>query len=1114
MPLRYSLFKYLCIIFIPLLACESNVESIKTNNIQSTAFELLDSAQTGISFLNQVENKDKFNIFSYRNFYNGGGVGIIDINNDGLQDILFTGNQVNNKLYLNKGNFKFEDITESAGLKGYGGWSTGVSIVDINQDGYKDIYVSNAGYEEDSYPYNELFINNGDNTFVETAAEYGLAEPGYTTHAAFFDYDGDGDLDVYILNNSFIPVNTLNNSNKRDLYAEDWDVKDFVKGGGDKLMRNDDGKFVDVSREAGIYGSLIGFGLGVTVGDVNGDMLQDIYVSNDFFERDYLYINQGDGTFSEDSKKWMGHMSLASMGADLADINNDGYPEVFTTEMIPETDELIKQKLQFEDYNTYQLKLRRDFYHQYMHNSLQLNTGNGSFHEIAWYAGVAQSDWSWGALMFDANMDGFNDIFVSNGIYQDVTDADFMDFFANDVVQRMVLTGKKEKMEDVLVKMPSNPQANKLFINNGNLTFDSKEQQMGLGQETFSNGAAYADLNNDGSLDLIVNNLNQLSSIYKSNAKTDSSHYLKVALEFIKPNRDAIGAKVQLFANGSQFYRQMMPSRGFQSSIDYNLHFGLGKLNTIDSIKVTWPNKQASLIEKAAIDTLINIRYADLAKMEEKSEIPFLKDTRAQFFKRVNSDFLKHQEDNHVDYYYEGLIMRMLSKEGPATQVIDLNKDGLDDLIIGGALGQTSAIYLQESNGQFKAKKLKDEDKEVTAIHAFDSNADGLLDIYFGYGGNHAKVNAAVFNDQLFLQTAAGDFESRNSAIPETGFNTSVVLSFDYDEDGDIDLFVGSRSVPKEYGESPKSFLFENDGEGVFKDMTIRRAKELDGIGMITDAKIADINQDGNQNLILTGEWMGVQIFEISGKQLKKVEKNPLKDVKGWWNAIEIADFNKDGLPDLVLGNRGTNFYFSATDEMPVKIWLEDFDANGDKDKILTRTINGKDMPIQQKGEMISQIPKLKKQSLKYKDYGTKSISDLFGAEKIMDASFKAVNTFETVVMLNSGNDLFKKADLPVQAQFSAIHAIEVLDINSDGNLDLILAGNEGDFKPQYGKLDANEGLMLFGDGKGGFKLVDEHKSLGIKGNIRSIDPMSIQGQKHILVGVNNQKPILLEIRN
>lgn len=1103
---------YLSLIFIPFLACDSMPENQKTSPSKKSTFELLDSTKTGITFLNNVENKDKFNIFSYRNFYNGGGVGVIDINNDGLQDVIFTGNQVNNKLYLNKGNFQFEDINESAGLKGYGGWSTGVSIIDLNQDGFKDIYISNAGYQEGSEPVNELFINNGDNTFTEKASEYGLDEPGYTTHAAFFDYDGDGDLDVYILNNSFIPVNTLNNSNKRDLYAEDWDVKDFVKGGGDKLLRNDNGKFVDVSREAGIYGSLIGFGLGVTVGDVNGDHLQDIYVSNDFFERDYLYINQGDGTFSEDSKKWMGHMSLASMGADLADINNDGYPEIFTTEMIPETDQLIKQKLQFEDYNTYQLKLRRDFYHQYMHNALQLNTGNGSFHEIAWYAGVAQSDWSWGALMFDANMDGYNDIFVCNGVYQDVTDADFMDFFANDVVQRMVLTGKKDKMEDILAKMPSNPQANKMFINQGNLQFDSKETEMGLGQETFSNGAAYADLNNDGSLDIIVNNLNHPSTIYKSNAKTDSTHFLKVALEFEKPNRDAIGAKVQVFAKGNQFYRQMMPSRGFQSSVDYNLHFGLGEISKIDSIKVIWPNKLSSIINNPPIDTLLSINYESEKKVKENTKNVFLNEKSKQYFQQVYNAFKPHEEDNHVDFYYEGLIMRMLSKEGPAIEVVDLNIDGLDDVIIGGAIGQTTTVNYQQINGQFKSIEINDLEYEVTAIHAFDANGDGLLDIYFGYGGNHKAQANGGFHDKLFIQNTSSNFELQPNAIHETGFNTAVALSFDYDEDGDLDLFVGSRSVPQEYGISPKSFLLENDGAGNFKDMTIRRAKELDGLGMITDAKITDIDKNGNQNLILSGEWMGIEIFEIAGKQLRRLD-NPLQKFRGWWNALEIGDLNNDGLPDLVLGNRGDNFYFSATNEMPVKLWLEDFDSNGDMDKVLSRTIEGNDMPIQQKGEMISQLPFLKKQSLKYKDYGTKSMEDLFGSEKINDASFKSVNTFQTVVMLNKGNGEFKKANLPVEAQFSAIHAIEIMDVNQDGNPDLILAGNESDFKPQYGKLDANDGLVLFGDGKGTFNIVDEYKSLGLHGNVRSLNPLKIQKQEHLLIGINNDNPVLFKIR-
>ncbi|WNB17080.1 VCBS repeat-containing protein [Marivirga arenosa] len=1108
---RINLF-FITSLFITFLFFGCN-DSNQQESIQSktnSTFVLLDSTHTGISFLNRVENKDNFNIFSYRNFYNGGGVGIIDINNDGLQDILFTGNQVSNRLYLNKGNFQFEDITDKAGIKGYGGWSTGVSIVDINQDGFKDIYISNAGYEADQKPFNELFINNGDNTFTEKAKEYGLDDDGYSTHAAFFDYDGDGDLDVYILNNSFIPVNTLNNSNKRDLYAEDWNVKDFVKGGGDKLLRNDNGNFIDVSKEAGIYGSLIGFGLGVTVGDINGDQLQDIYVSNDFFERDYIYINQGDGTFSEDSKKWMGHMSLASMGADLADINNDGYPEIFTTEMIPETDQLIKQKLQFEDFNTYQLKLRRDFYHQYMHNALQLNTGE-SFQEIAWYANVAQSDWSWGALMFDANMDGLNDIFVCNGVYQDVTDADFMDFFANEVVQKMVLTGKKDKMEDVLKKMPSNAQINKLFINTGDLQFDDREKEMGLGQKTFSNGAAYADLNNDGSLDLIVNNLNQLSSIYKSNAKTDSTHFLKVALAYQKPNIDGIGTKVQLYADGNQFYRQMMPSRGFQSSVDYNLHFGLGSINSIDSIKITWPNNLISAIYNAPIDTLLNIQFESLDKLEQA--VPGKMSINSEeYFTQVNHDFISHEEDQHVDYYYEGLIMRMLSKEGPVHEVLDLDGDGLEDVVIGGAKGQNTQLYFQRNNGSFQQQNLEDNEFEVTAIHAFDANQDGRLDLYFGYGGNFQSKDYPVYHDKLYVQSSIRSFKIKENSIPETGNNTSVVLSFDYDEDGDQDLFIGSRSVPQEYGQSPKSYLLENDGNGIFKDMTIRRAKELDGLGMVTDAVLVDLNKNGNQNLIIVGEWMGIEIFEIEGRQIKKVENKELSNSKGWWNTVKTGDFNNDGLMDLVVGNRGDNFYFSATNELPVKIWLEDFDSNGDRDKILTRTIGGRDMPIQQKGEMISQLPALKKQNLKYEDYSKKSIQELLGNEVIQNADYKEVNTFRTKILINKGGGSFSEAQLPAQVQFSAIHSIQLLDINKDGYLDLILAGNESDFKPQFGKLDANDGLILFGDGKGNFALNSKLKSLMIDGNVRDMNLISIQGQEHLLIGRNNDTSILFKM--
>ncbi len=1104
--------KFIFIIPWFFLSCQNTHKEQAINNAsEPTLFQLLDTATTKVNFVNALFNTDKFNIFTYRNFYNGGGVGIIDINNDGLKDLVFTGNQVSNKLYLNKGNLIFEDITQSAGFAHTNNWSTGVSIVDINQDGYQDIYISNAGYTEGISQQNELFINNGDNTFTEKAAAYQLNDAGYTTHAAFFDYDADGDLDAYILNNSFIPVNTLNYANKRDLYAEDWDVKEFVKGGGDKLLRNDGGTFTDVSKEAGIYGSLIGFGLGVTVGDVNGDRLPDIYVSNDFFERDYLYINQGNGTFNEEVKKWLPHMSLASMGADMADINNDGLPEIFTTEMLPATDSLIKQKLQFDSYNTYQLKLDRDFHHQYMQNSLQLNEGNGRFSEVGWYANVAQSDWSWGALIFDADLDGMKDIFVCNGVYQDVTDADFMDFFANEVVQKMVLTGQKEQMQEILKKMPSNPQPNKFFQNKGNLKFEANELTAGLSEQTFSNGAAYADLDNDGDLDLVINNLNQASSIYENTSNRRAGHYISLNLQFQKPNIDGLGSKIYLYAGEQVFTQELMPTRGFQSSVDYTLNFGLGTINTLDSLLVVWPNGYGTSLHSVGADTILNVSYSEEAA---KPLAVIGKQESHSFFTEVAIDLLKLKEDDYVDFYYEGLIINKLSKEGPAMAVSDLNGDALDDIVLGTPAGQPTMVYLQEPNGSFKEQSLPDSEKyEDTALHIFDANGDGKLDIFIGSGGNHLKPGNQFLTNRLYSQ--GDDNMYTETYLLKEGAdaaNTSVACSFDYDNDGDLDLFVGNRSIPKNYGTSPKSYLYENNGDGTFKDMTLRRARAIDQMGMVTDAKVADLNGDGIQELIVVGDWMGIKQFEIKDKQLiPKLTK--LDSLHGWWNTIEIADLNNDKLPDLILGNRGENFPLKATAQQPVKLFLQDFDGNGQVEKVLTKTIDGRNMPTAPKKELTAQVPSLRKQNLKNSEYASKSVEQLFGESLTANADVKQVSISSSIIAINKGRGKFDIKHLPKEAQYASLHTIYVDDFNQDGQKDLLVAGNDSNFIPQFSKIDANQGLMLLGDGSGQFTTVPYISSaLNLTGDVKNIIPININGQKHLLIAINNEKPRLFKL--
>ncbi|MFH4969430.1 VCBS repeat-containing protein [Gaetbulibacter sp. M240] len=1083
-------------------SCESNKQQETIDKeLENTLFTLKDTSETGIHFINKVENEKDFNIFKYRNFYNGGGVAIGDINNDGLPDVYLTANRTKNKIYLNKGNFKFEDITQSSNAGGSKSWSTGVVMVDINGDGFLDIYVCNAGNSKEDLQKNELFINNGDLTFTENAEEYNLADSGFTTHAAFFDYDQDGDLDAYILNNSFIPVNSLGYSNKRDLRGNNWDVPEMFKGGGDKLLRNDNGKFTDVSEEAGIYGSLIGFGLGVTVGDVNNDLLPDIYVSNDFYERDYLYINNGDGTFTEDIKNRMGHLSMSSMGADMADINNDGQPEIFVTDMLPEGDARLKNTSNFDGYDIFQLKKGKDFYNQYMQNTMQLNNGDNTFSEIAFYSGVAETDWSWGALLFDMDNDGYKDIYVCNGIYKDLTNQDFIEFFANEMYQKMAISGVKTSQDSIINIMPSTPVVNYAYRNNRDLTFTNETKQWGFSHPSFSNGAAYGDLDNDGDLDLIVNNLNMPLFVYENNS---NKNYLKVYLKGEKPNTFAVGSIVELFVNGKTLRQELIPSRGFQSSIEYTMTFGLGTAKQADSIKVIWPNKNIQHIGATKANQSVVFKMQDAKDKYEPNKVKVPK----KYFIEVESAIKPHKEDIYIDFNYEGLIPKMLSREGPAIAIGDIDIDGNDDVFIGGANNQTGQLYLQKKSGELTPSSFTTEAFfEDTCAIFIDIDNDNDLDLVVGSGGNFHGARTGV---RAYVNDGNGKF-SDYKILMRTNTNISSIAPHDFDGDGDVDLFVSSLSVVGTYGMTPQNALLENDGKGNFTNVTNEKAPKTKSIGMSSDAIWQDIDGDKIKDLIVVGQWMSPKIFKNTGAQLEEYATS-LSDYPGWYNTVEAKDLDHDGDMDLILGNRGLNSIYEADKEHPAKMYINDFDANGTIEQIFTRTINGKDVPIHLKKELTGQIVSLKKQNLKFSEYATKSIDELF-SKSVLDASkVKEVTTFSSYIAYNNGNGNFTIKQLPAEAQFSCICDIECQDINEDGNLDLIVGGNDFGFKPQFSRLDANEGLVLFGDAKGNFKT---QTSTGFKvvGEVKVIDWFRDKSdRKYLIVGINNNKPRIFKV--
>lgn len=1094
-------FKQLFSLFFIILLFSCNNSSNK-----NSLFELLDNQSTGINIINEIETTRDLHVFRYRNFYNGGGVSIGDVNNDGLADVYLTINRGPNKLYLNKGDFKFEDITESAGVAGTKQWSTGVVMVDINSDGFLDIYVCNAGIVSGDEQDNELFINNGDGTFTEEAESYNLADSGITTHAAFFDYDLDGDLDVYILNNSFIPITSLNYNDKRGLRDINWDVPSYLKGGGDKLLRNDNNFFTDVSEESGIYGSLIGFGLGVTLGDVDKDGYVDIYVSNDFYERDYLYMNQGDGTFNEEVQEMVSHLSHSSMGADMADLNNDGYVEIYVTDMLPEGDQRLKETTLFESFDTYRLKLGKEFYHQFMQNTLQFNNEGNSFSEISCYAGVEATDWSWGALLFDMDNDGYKDIFVCNGIYHELTNQDFMNFFANDVIQKMVLTGKKEEVENIVKQMPSRPIPNYAFQNNKNLKFTNQTTNWGFEKPTFSNGAAYGDLDNDGDLDLVINNVNEPIMVYKNKSSERGGNYVKIRLEGDEENINAIGAKVSVYYSNKHIYNELIPTKGFQSSVEYTLTVGLGDAEIVDSIEVVWPDQSRTLTYSPSINSLQFIQKENSITDQNPKE------KRKTLFTTQNLPAKKHNEDNFVDYNYEQLVSKMISREGPAIAIADVDKNGLDDIYIGGSRGDISQLILQNKPGVFvnteQSFLITTKPYEDTTAIFIDIDSDGDQDLVVGSGGNNPTLPNSLIQDRVYLNDGNGTFSYDSMALPNYISNTSVIAPHDFNGDGAIDLFIGNRSISGLYGVNPNSVLLQNNGNGVFENVTDLKAYDFNELGMITDAEWIDLSGDNQKELIIVGSWMSPVVYSFNGVYFEK-KATALDKLNGWWDEILNGDFNNDGTIDIVLGNKGLNSVYTGTEEAPARMYINDFDDNGTLEQIHTRDFDGIDKPIHIKSELISQLTFLKKTNLKFSEYAKKDIYGLFSKEKVNESIIKEVNESRSVVALNSGNFDFSITPLPNEVQWNSVNTGIVDDFNNDGNLDLILAGGEDNLKPQFSKLDSGFASLLLGNGDGKFSFVPVKKSgLPLKGTVRSSVKINMKNHIGYLLGINNQTPI------
>ena len=1071
---------------------------------ENTLFELLPSSKTNVYFQNNLEYTEELNPYTYRNFYNGGGVGIGDFNNDSLQDIFFTGNLVSNKLYLNKGNFEFEDITDISGLNSKDIWSTGVSVVDINHDGFLDIYVCKSGPPGGERRNNELFINNGDLTFTESSKAYGLDNEGLSTHAAFFDFANEGDLDCYLLNNTIKSIGIGLDMVK--------DLRNIDSNQGNKLLRNDNGFFVDISKEAGIYTSDIGFGLGVTIGDINLDGWSDMFISNDFFEKDYLYINNQNGTFSESLEDYLNEISMGSMGADMADLNNDGFSEIFVTEMLPDRHDRRVSKAVFDSWDKYQFSLNQGYFHQFNRNALQLNNQNNSFSEISRITGLDATDWSWGALIFDMDNDGNKDVFVANGIYKDLLDQDYVNFLANPSIISNMIKSEKEPVKKLIDMIPSEPLTNFAFKNLGSLKFDNVSEEFGFDNKTFSNGSAYGDFDNDGDLDLVINNVNMLSNIYENKS---SNNWISFSFDSSSKNKFGVGNKIFLYTKNGLQFQELSPMRGFQSSVDYRLNFGIGNISNVDSVKIVWNNNQESTLQNLKINSHHLIKEDNMIKSHNKNTINKQKKILSQSMSNID---YTHIENNFVDFDRERLLFKMNSSEGPCLCVADFDQDGLDDIFIGSAKNQVSKIYYQTKKGDFKEYSEPFENdllsEDVNCV-VDDFDGDGRIDLIVASGGSEFSNFSPELRDRLYLNNGYMNFQKLDNSFASilTFESTSTISSDDIDNDGDKDLFVGTRLNPGSYGTQTKNFILINNGKGIFSDVTSQYLGNDKIMKMVTDSEFIDIDNDGKNELVVVGEWMPILVFKnLNNKFLNISDSLGLSKTNGLYNEIHCLDINNDGFNDIIIGNYGLNSMFKASVDKPLTLYVNDFDKNGRTEQILGMYYDDSLYPIVQLKDLWMQLPYLKKEYLKFEIYKNKKMNELLDKSAMKNTKILEVYNLASLILKNESGIKFQIDTLPFMAQISPIYSILSDDLNNDGYNDIILGGNLSEIKPEFGPSKASYSSLFIGNKDSKFEYITSNKSgIFIDGDLRDLVKMKINKKDSYIFALNNSKIKILE---